>query len=209
VIRKASRLKVEGEDGGLEAVAMRVELEDGAVDHILVSPDDHTTCRTDCGIVFRGRLLAMRSRDGSVETAWLVRACRLSWGDFRVELPDVGYRGTILEMDRGPVPRGRVWVDTELPLDGSMVGREILIDNDGEANACYTIHGLERDGGRTRIDCGEICFVRKHMDPRDYGKGYRHNFEVGASWLIPHCLRVDPASDARRPGTGHTSSRYP
>ena len=196
VIREAARLEVSGGEAGLEAAAIRVELTDGGVDFLLAGPDDLTTCRVACGITFRGRLLALRTRGGSVEQAWLIRACRLSWGDFHVELPDVGFRGSIVGMDRGPVERGRVWVDTELPSDGSLIGGEIHIDNDQESNACYTIHDVEREGDRTRIDCGEVCFVRRFQDPLNYGKGYVHNFEVGAAWLIPHRLHID----RREPG---------
>jgi hypothetical protein len=190
-IREATRLPVSGGPDGLEAAVLRVDLQDGATDYLMVSPDDTTTFRTPGGIEFRGRMAAVRTRGDTVEQAWLARASRLVWGDLRIDLPDVGLRGRIVKMDRGLVERGHVWVDTDLPTDGSLIGSEIIIENDGELNASYTIHGVQEHDGRYRVDCGNVCFVRAFTDPMDYGKGYVYNFEEGGAWVIPNRLHVD------------------
>ena len=103
----------------------------------------------------------------------------------------IGLRGKIVGMDRGLVERGHVWVDAELPVDGSLIGSEIIIDTDGELNGSYTIHGVVKDGDLFRVDCSNVCFVRGFKDSKDYGKGYVYNFEEGAGWVIPNRVHVD------------------
>ena len=106
-------------------------------------------------------------------------------------MPDPCIRGSIARLDRGLVERGHIWVNTQTPLDDSLVGSEIIVANDGQENACYAIHGIEKDGDLYRIDCGDVCFVRRFRDPTDYGKGYVYNFEEGAEWVIPRQMHVD------------------
>ena len=194
-ILSTTRLEVSGGTGDLEAVAIKVDLANGATDYLMVSPDDVTTYRTPEGIEFQGRLLAVRTRDGAVEQAWLARASRLVWGDLQIDLPDIGLRGTIARMDQGVVDRGHVWVNTELPVDGSLTGLEIIIENDGKLNASYTIGGVQKDGDLYRVDCGDVCFVRGFRNPKDYTEGYVHNFEEGAGWVIPNKVHVDRRSN--------------
>ncbi|MBB29147.1 MAG: hypothetical protein CME25_09630 [Gemmatimonadetes bacterium] len=190
-ITQATRLKVRGNAGGLEAVALRVERGDGAVDYVMVSPDDTTKWEVENGILFTGRLAVVRKRGDKAEQAWLIRASQVSWDDFSVARPDCGYRGSIVKMDRGLVDRGYVWVDQRLPTDGSLEGSQLIIANDGELNACYTIEDVVEEEGLFRIDCGEVSFVRRFKDTKDYGKGYVYNFEEGDAWLIPYQVHVE------------------
>jgi hypothetical protein len=190
-IKKAARLKVSGDDGGLEAAALQIELMDGAVDYVMVSPNDSDVWELENGITFTGRLAVVRTREDMVEQAWLIRASQVSWGEFSLVRPDCGFRGSVVKMDRGLVERGHVWVDTELPTDGSLTGSQLIIANDGELNACYTIEGVVEEEGLFRIDCGEVSFVRRFKDTKDYDKGYVYNFEEGDAWVIPHQIHVD------------------
>jgi len=192
-ISKSTRLKVEGPDGGLEAAALRITLADGSVDYVLVSPDDTTVWEVENGITFRGRLAVLRTREDNVEQAYLLRASQVAWNDFSVERPDCGWRGTVAKMDRGLVEHGNIWVDTPLPTDGSLNGSQLIIENDGELNACYTIEGITEEDGLFRIDCGEVSFVRRYKDLKDYDKGFVYNCEIGDAWLIPHLIHVDLA----------------
>ena len=190
LIVNATRLAVSGSDEGIEAVAVRVELANGAVDYILSAPDDDGVYETEDGISFSGRLAALRMRDGSVEQAWLVRASSLTVGEFSLETPAAGYTGTIGRMDRDLSGHGSVWVETELPTDDTLAGSEIIIENDRVRNAVYTIESVEKDGELYRIDCGEVAFTRSFLDPMDYSKGYKYNFEEGAGFIIPNRIHV-------------------
>ncbi len=180
---------------GLDAVAVRIELADGMVDYLLNAPDEATTYRAADGISFCGRLIALRTRDGIVEQAWLIRSSRVEMGDFTVTLPAAGYRGTIVKMDKDMQGHGHIWVDTPLPTDDTLRGAEIIIQNDRQRNAVYTIEAIEQDGELYRIDCGEVCFIREFVDRADYSKGYLYNFDAGAEWMIPHRVYVERRRD--------------
>ena len=109
----------------------------------------------------------------------------LSFGDFNVSAPASAWTGTVSKMDKDIDGYGRIWVDTDLPLDGSLIGEEIVIENDGQRNACYTIHEVKRDGELTVLSLGDVCFVRDFADPNDYSDGHVYNFEEGAPFAIP------------------------
>ncbi|MCC6445969.1 MAG: heparinase [Armatimonadetes bacterium] len=185
LIRKASRLKVTGPAAGQEAVALKVDLADGATDYLLCGPDDTTPCRAEGGIGFTGRLAALRVRRGEVAKAWLIRAARVARGRFAMSLPSSGYRGKIVRMSRDIAPRGYVWVDCPLPEGAVLRGSEIIVANDGHLNASYTIESVVRDGSLWKIDCGPVSFIRSFRDMTDYSKGYLYNFSEGAEWIIP------------------------
>lgn len=190
LIDRVRRLDVEPVGPGPQPVAVEVALSNGAVDYLMCGPDDDTQYVVEGGLSFRGRIAALRVEGGRVTRAWLVRAASVSRGDFSVSLPGCGYRGVVAKMDRDMTGHGYIWVDTELPIGDTLKGSEIIIDNDRSRNACYTIEGVQRDEGLSRIDCGEMCFIRGFNDITDYEKGYQYNFKEKASWIIPHRARL-------------------
>jgi hypothetical protein len=195
LIASARRLAIANQQPGLEAVALEVQLADGATDYVLSGPDDDTAYEVAGGIRFSGRLAAFRVTDGQVQRAWLCRAAKVSWRGFEMALPAAAYQGTIARMDRELKTHACVWTETPLPTDGTLVGSEIIIGNDRALNACYTIAKIEQDGGLYKVDCGEVCFVRGFVDDRDYSKGYTYNFAEGSAWVIPQHARL-----SRQPG---------
>lgn len=190
LIRQVTRLAVKGATQGTEAVALKIELADGAVDYLTSAPDDETTYEADEGITFCGRLQGFRVRDGMVERAWMIRGARLAWKGLSLSLPATAYTGTVHRMDREMKSRCSIWTKTPLPTNGTLNGCEVIVNNDGKVNATYTIAGVTRDGDLYKVDCGEVCFIRGFVDNMDYGKGYVYNFEEGAQWTIPNRVRV-------------------
>jgi hypothetical protein len=173
-----------------------VELADGAVDHITAGADDTTVYQTEDGVTFSGRLQGLRRREGKIEKAWIVRGSKLAMGKFALSLPDAGYRGTIVKMDRGMKDHCCVWVKEPLPVGEVLRGSEIIIANDRRSpasarlNACYTVDNVQKDGDLYKVDCGDVCFIRGFVDLKDYSKGYVYNFEEGAEWIIPTKARL-------------------
>jgi hypothetical protein len=196
LIKQVTRLKINGQDANSEAVALRVELADGAVDHITAGADDTTVYQTEDGVTFSGRLQGLRRREGKIEKAWIVRGSKLAMGKFALSLPDAGYRGTIVKMDRGMKDHCCVWVKEPLPVGEVLRGSEIIIANDRRSpasarlNACYTVDNVQKDGDLYKVDCGDVCFIRGFVDLKDYSKGYVYNFEEGAEWIIPTKARL-------------------
>ena len=206
VIRSVERVACGQDAEGFDAVALRVELADGAVDWLLSARGD-ATIEVPGGPSFSGRFGWLRLRDGGVERASLIAGTELSLGEFRLSTDAPAFTGTIARMDRDMVEDGRIWVDTELPTDGTLVGEQIIIDNDDVRNACYTIEGVERDGDLTMLSVGKVSFVRDFVDRNDYSLGYVFNFEEGATFSIPHhvTLSLRPGNTAEILTTGRAS----
>lgn len=190
LIKRVTRLTVRNQAPGLEAVALKVELVDGAIDYLTAAPDDNTVYQTDEGLTFSGRLQGLRVRNGQVEKAWIIRGSKLVWKDFSLGLPAAGYRGTVAKMDREMKTPSCVYTTTPLPLDDALKGCEIIISNDRKLNACYTIDKVTKEGDLYKIDCGDVCFIRGFVDNMDYSKGYVYNFDEGAEWIIPNRARI-------------------
>ena len=196
-IREARRLAVSGENGDNMAVAVRVTLEDGTEDYLVSSNDDTAVLTVENGPTFSGGIGWLRVRDGVVHSAVLGRGTRLAWGDFVVSTEKPYYSGTVVRMDREMAGSGCVWVDTPLPEGDTLKGHEIIIANDRERNACYTIHSVEREGDLWKVDLGGMTFVRRFADPRDYSKGFIYNFEEGSPFTIPLAVQVQRSAEGQ------------
>lgn len=206
VIQSVERIDCGQDAEGFEAVAVRVELADGAVDWLLSARGEGAIEVPD-GPAFSGRLAWLRLRDGVVERATLIAGTQLALGAFRASAEAPAFIGTVARMDRDMVEDGRIWVEAELPTDGTLVGERIIIANDDVRNACYTIERVERDGEQTMLGLGDVSFVRDFVDRTDYSKGYVYNFEEGAAFSIPHhvALSLRPGNTAEVLTTGRAS----
>jgi len=192
LIRSVERLDAGTDADGFEAVAVRVELADGATDYLVSCRGEAPMTAGD--LSFSGRLGFLRVRDGVVERAGLIEGTELALGSFRLTAPAPAFTGTVVRMDRDMEEDGRIWVDTELPEGDALVGQSIIIENDGARNACYTIERVERDAGMTMLSLGNVSFVREFVDRNDYSAGYVYNFEEGAAFTIPHHVSVQRQS---------------
>jgi len=193
LIRSVERLDAGTDAEGFEAVVLRVELADGATDYLVSCRGDEPMGAGD--LRFAGRLGLIRVRDGQVEHAALIGGTELALGEFRLTVPAPTFTGTVVRMDRDMEGDGRIWVDAELPTDGTLAGQSIIIENDGVRNACYTIERAERDGELTMLSLGRVAFVRDFANRDDYAQGYVYNFEEGAAFSIPHHVLVQRRAD--------------
>lgn len=184
LIRSVERLDAGIDSEGFEAVAVRIELADGATDYLVSCRGTEPVSAGD--LRWAGRLGFIRVRDGEAERAALIGGTELSLGEFRLTVPEPALTGTVVRMDRDMEGDGRIWVDAELPTDGTLAGQSIIIENDGVRNACYTIKAAERDGDLTMLNLGRVSFVRGFVDRNDYAQGFVYNFEEGAAFSIPH-----------------------
>jgi hypothetical protein len=66
----------------------------------------------------------------------------------------------------------------------------MIIDNDRQRNACYTIESVELDGGLSKVCLGDVSFIRGYVDANNYAGGYVYDFEEGAEFIIPHAVEV-------------------
>lgn len=164
-------------------IALRIDLSDGKIDTIWL--DDAAE---------PGRLAFVRQSNGAASRAILIAGSSLDFDDLHLR-GKPALRGRVTGMNRALEGGGWLTVDADLPVDGSLAGEHIVIDNDGGRNACYRIERVERIDGGSRIHCGPISFVRGYLGPtinvrsqvvpRDYTQGFTYDFEEGAGFQIP------------------------
>ena len=93
------------------------------------------------------------------------------------------WEGEVLERDAGSI-----WVDTDPPTGEEFEWSFISVENNNERDACYRIRGVAREAGRTRVDVGDVSFVRGMVDDLDYSKGFLYDFEVGDRFRVVRSL---------------------
>jgi oligo-alginate lyase len=194
-IAAVTRLPITEAPTGSDPVCLKVTLQDGTLDYLVASASDTAVIKTDGGPRFAGAVGWLRLRNNRVESAALTRGARLRLGDFSLDLPAAGYTGKIVRMDKGLVAKGHVWVDTPLPTQSALAGQQMIIQNDGFRNACYTIEDVVQDGDLYKVCLGDVCFVRNYQDPQNYQGGFVYNFDEGASFFIPHAVRLSRQGD--------------
>lgn len=190
--------------GSAPQVALRVEFVDGTVDRVFCNPQPADRLQLADGAVLVGWVGFVRQQAGQVKRSVLFDGRVLRAGGR--ELDSAGaFAGKVVAMNRELEGGGWIVVDAALPVDGSLVGRQIYVENDNERDATYTIRGAVRERGGTRIDCGPITFIRAHAGPTrilrgqklpvSYTAGYLYDFEPGSSFRIPvheeWCRRPD------------------
>ena len=175
------------------AVAIRVELTDGTVDHVVFNPAGGEM-KLPNALSLSGTLAHVRESGGEVVRVALIEASDLSYDDARVT-SEAGLTGKVVKMNKKLDGGGWIWIDAPAPSDDSLIGEYIFIDNDNERDATYAIHSAEADGGLTKLYCGPISFVRGYAGPtatvrgkplpRDYEQRFLYDFEEGASFRVP------------------------
>ncbi|MGB7158264.1 MAG: hypothetical protein WBD40_09380 [Tepidisphaeraceae bacterium] len=180
-----------------KAVAIRVELADGTIDHVVFNPSGGTLKLAN-GLSLTGTLAHVRESGGKVQRVALVGASELSYNDAQVTAQPA-ITGKIAKMNRQLDGGGWIWLDapsaSPAPAPQSLVGQHILIDNNNERDATYPIVSAEKDGNLTKIFCGPISFVRGYAGPsttirnkplpKRYDQGFVYDFEEGATFRIP------------------------
>ncbi|MCK5802983.1 MAG: heparinase II/III family protein [Lentisphaeria bacterium] len=185
-ITSVERLQIPGMPVHGGPVALRIRLADGRQHMVLYSPDGQAFSTED-SMTFEGRVgfLAI-GKDDSVRQATLIAGRSLSRDAFRLACDKAAWEGTVTHREQLPNGQAVIRTDAELPVEGALVGNEIIIENDRARNACYTIRGVRTVDGATEISLGRTSFVRAFVDRNDYAKGFTHNFELGARFTIPN-----------------------
>ncbi|MGV3502856.1 MAG: heparinase II/III domain-containing protein [Adhaeribacter sp.] len=181
------------DDGKGEGVALRIERQDGRVDHVVYHPSGQQAVRLPQGGEMSGKVAFLQETGGQVSKALLIDGRDLRHGKLKLKGPGA-ITGKVVKMNKEVAGGGWILVDTPLPLDGSLTGEQILISPGGERDATYTIRSVERQGELTKVYCGPISFVRGYKGgeimvrgakvPKDYTGGYLYDFEEGAAFRI-------------------------
>jgi len=175
------------------AVAVRIELADGTVDHVVVNPSGQTL-RLGDGLTFTGLVGHVRTSVGKPPRVALVEASEMKLNGLYVQ-GRAAITGKVVKMNRSLDGGGFIWLDQLLPTDGSLTGQWLHVANDNERDASYPIVSVERDGDLSKVFCGPITFVRGFAVPADTARGqtlpkndgccYLYDFAEGDAFRIP------------------------
>lgn len=175
------------------AVAVRIELADGTVDHVVVNPSGQTLRLVD-GLTFTGLIGHVRRSVGKPPRVALVEASEMKLNGLHVQAT-AAITGKVVKMNRSLDGGGSIWLDQILPTDGSLTGQWLHVANDNERDASYPIISVEREGDLSKVSCGPITFVRGFAAPAGTargqtlpdkdGGGYLYDFAEGDAFRIP------------------------
>jgi dienelactone hydrolase len=181
------------DNGNNEQVALKVEKMDGHTDYILYNPSSKQLLHLPNGIAMDGTVGYLQEKKGRVEKPILVNGTALRYKN--AALQSTGpITGKVVKMDREPDDKGWLLVESNLPIDKTVIGEQIMIETTSERDASYTIHDVQQQGALTKIFCGPVTFVsgfkggdmvvRTATVPRTYSEGYTYDFEEGAPFTI-------------------------
>jgi hypothetical protein len=177
------RLEVSGEDGG--GVAVKVELPDGRVDYIVFAAGEGTEYKAGQGLVWNCAFGFVRTQMGRAAEMRMVRGTVLGWRGAVMEAPVAAYKGTVAGVEIGPTGENLILVDCELPLDGSLRGKELHVSTRNERNGTFPIAGVSREGDEFAVSVGEKSLVCGYLDPAEPERGRRMIVAEGDSFEIP------------------------
>ncbi|MEO6647933.1 MAG: heparinase II/III family protein [Chitinophagaceae bacterium] len=181
------------DDGTGEQVAIKVEKMDGHTDYLLYNPASQNLMRLPNGISMTGNIGYLEEKDGVVKKGILINGSALKYGNMQLKATGV-ITGKVVKMNKELDGKGWLVVDSKLPADGSLNGRQIIIETNEDRDASYTINHVENEGKLTKVFCGPISFIRGFKGgnmvvrtatvPKSYTEGYLYDFEEGASFKI-------------------------
>ncbi|MFA6944470.1 MAG: heparinase II/III family protein [Pedobacter sp.] len=177
------------ENGDDSQIALEIEMTNGSTDYVLYNPDAGKLMKVPNDISMKGNIGYLKKQNGLVSKAILVNGNALNHENLNLK-SDGQIKGKIVKMNKNPSGSGWVLVDQLLPENGSLTGEQLIISNNGDRDAIYTIKGVKREGKYTRIDCGPITFAiglknNPSENAKDLYSNYIYEFEEGAEFSIP------------------------
>jgi hypothetical protein len=158
-IEKVERLPVEGanEPEGFEPVAIRVTLAGNQVDTLIYTFDPDAKLRIG-DIEFQGSFGYVSEQNGKLRCMHLVNGRCLTKGGDGIKNATPSYRAKITAADLADY---RLTLDTPLPADGTLDGRQMNILSGGEHRTSYRIARVLPPGNIVQLDQSSKIFQSK------------------------------------------------
>lgn len=176
-----------------EVRAVRVTLQNGRTDYIISSLDATKAYSVelpdaDYTLAFKGFLGVYSVQDDGKVNTYLHDGSYIRKGDEEGQAHVGAITGTVTSFTQTLSQHNEIVVEVAgssvLPAD--LVGKSVIIQNDGVGNAAYTVQGVTVvDDTHMKLDIGDITLVRSYKDPNDFSKGFIYNIAAGASFRIP------------------------
>lgn len=188
-IKSVHRLEEENSN----CIILKVDKVNGEVDYILYNPLPNNKISLSNGILMQGNIGYIQLKDDRVVKGILINGSLLRYG--KMKLTSSGkYTGKVVKFDKKNDGGGWLLVDARLPTDGSLIGRQIIIEAAGKRDASYKIRDVQSAGNLTKIFCGNSSFIsgiksdvqgkdNLNSTARAYAQ-YLYDFQNGASFKI-------------------------
>lgn len=146
------------DEGDGTRVVIQVDKINGEVDYILYNPLSQDNINLSNGISMKGNIGYLQLKNDKAVKGILINGSLLKYGKMKLKSPG-GFTGKVVRFDKKNDGKGWLLVDAKLPVDGSLTGRQIIIETAGKRDASYKIHGVQREGDLTKVLCGNISFI--------------------------------------------------
>ncbi len=168
---------------GSVARALKVNFKDGRADYVVYSTDNSVTYDVGGIFDFRGIVGVYSVQNGTVGFKYVLDGDII---DGETEAP-AAYTGRITSFTEQLSFENKINIklDSEVENPEDLVGRMVVIENDGAHNAAYEIKGATADGTDLTLDVGDVTFIRSYKDAKDMNAGYVYNIARGQAATIP------------------------
>lgn len=170
------------EDGS--AVAVKVVLKNGRTDYIINALNPDIAYTVDGKLKFKGFFGVYSIKDGNPVYAYMCDGNEI--GNIRNITGSI--TGKVVDFTKNLSIDNQITVQLdEASCDpGSLAGRYIYVENDGQRNASYRILGASVQPNNTMVlNIGGTSLIRKYVDSGDFSKGFVYDLAEGAAFRIP------------------------
>lgn len=188
-----------------KVVALKVLKQDGQKDILVYNPDPSTAARVGDYTVAATVGLFRFSADDRWKEGIVINGRGIGYKQQWID-GQAGFVGKVIDFKKQVSGEAWIRVDQRLPTGDSLRGEIMVIKNNNERDASYTIERVERQGTNSLVYCGPLHFirdykaekikVRQQVVPASYKNGYLYDFEEGNQFEIAGHVVGSPISMA-------------
>ena len=184
--------------------AVKVELANGRVDYVVYAADNETAYRIDNLFDFEGFVgVYSVAADDNTDVVRTYLHDGKTLGE-AIQNKDSAVTGEIVNFtDTLSLENSMLVTYNEEIEPEELVGRMIVIENDGGQNGAYIIKSAEKAGDNIRIGTGDVSYFRSLTAD---GSGYVMNIAKGDTYRIPLTYQTDNAPQISVSGEYTTSA---
>jgi hypothetical protein len=105
----------------------------------------------------------------------------ISFYNFKLNSEHFILKGNVKSINYSNPDDNHIYVNTNIPLDSSLIGSYIHIKNSDRYDNSYEIKKIQGN----KISFGDITLIKGFKDKKDYSKGYIYYINPGDEFEIP------------------------
>ena len=181
------KMAADGDIGSNDAFALKVVLDNGQVDFIMLSFDNNNEFVVGDKISFNGFFGLFTEKNGKATYSFISHGQKIS-----DHCSTVGLSGKVMGFTKEMTDENVITVsfDTDENIESGVIhnltNKYIYIDNNEKFNGSYRIHGCKKtDDKLYALSIGDVTLINSWADKYDFAKGYNYNIHEGDSFTIP------------------------